>query len=525
MQPLAYKSNDNDYSETDMEVDSDYEMGLELEKTQRWKRRYIILGIIALCVVGGAVGGGIAASSSKTDQANPNSEAEPVAAPGGSGSRDPNNPNASPFAVYGSPNASPAAAPAAPSTPFPTVQNADELKDAILAVAREGGAEFENPNSYQSKALAYVLGQSLPAPKIPLGMEQQAIQLYALACIYYNTFSVHSDWTIAAYGKEISVPGWYTAQGWLRDGNEVCNDWWGITCNSNGQVEKLELNENGLTGYLPPETALLHDSLKYVDLFDNMIHNKGEVGNSFLGELTNLEFLFYGRTNFEYEGIPSVIAKLTKLQQYDCSYTIYVGPLQGSTFAPLTSLNYLAMDGNSYNSALPEELITLPSLEFLFVGFSNLEGDFEFVHRMPKIVELWMDDNPAMKGTIPTTIGLAPKLASFAATNCELFGSLPTELGLMLEMEQLWFYDNHLTGDIPTQLNNLYNLKLLGLQKNDLLGQVPEGVCKRFTPFGKLEKIEADCDDSDGTPEVACTCCTCCGEGCINDQARTRRSL
>ena len=522
MEPNAYKFSDHAEapSATEMDAELDYAVTQEFGNRQRQTRRYIIFGIIALCAVGAAVGGGIAVSSSSTKE----EESKSVADLGGSGGRSPESPD-------GAPNRSvPAPAPAPtisePTTPSPTVENADEIKDAILTVAREGGAEFYNPNSYQSKALAYVQGQTLPAPNILLSFDKQAIQLYALACIYYNTFSVPSAWTIFTFGEDVAIPGWFTARGWLGDGNEVCNNWWGITCNSNGEVEKLDLAENGLSGSLPPETALLHESLKFMDLYKNLIHNKGDLGNSFLGELTNLEFLYYGRTNFENDGgIPSAIAKLTKLQEYDCSYTIYMGPLQGSTFAPLTNLKYLVIDGNSFNSALPEELITLPELKFLYAGFSNLEGDLEFIQRMPKIFELWLDDNPALKGTLPTTMGLVKTLASFSATNCELFGTLPTELGVMMEMEQLWLYDNHLTGDIPTQLNDLYNLKILNLQKNKLLGQVPQGVCARMTPFGKLEEIEADCEDESGTPDVACSCCTCCGEGCIDFEVRTRRYL
>jgi hypothetical protein len=520
MEPYAYQYSDNeeDASSSDLEVkldsdneedasSSDLQVKLEIAagREQRRKRRYIILAILALCVVGGAVGGGIAASSSKKDETKSVTATAGVSSGGSIDSLSPVSTSTS--APINDPG--PAAAPA------PTVPNADELKDAIMTVAREGGAEFDNPDSYQSKALAYVRGQSLPAPKIPLSMEQQAIQLYALACIYYNTYSVSSDWTIQLWGQEIAIPGWYTARGWLGDANEVCNDWWGITCNNDGQVEKIELNENGLTGYMPPETAILHDSLYYLDLFDNNIHNKGDLGNSFLGELTNLRFLYYKNTYFENDGIPSAIAKLTKLEEYDCSYTLYSGPLQGTIFAPLTNLVYLTLTGNTYSSALPEELITLPQLEFLYAGFSLLQGDFEFVHRMPKIIELWLDDNPSMKGTIPTTMGLASTLVSFSATNCELFGPLPTEFGNMLELEKLWLNDNHLTGDIPTELGNLYNLKLLSLQKNDLLGQIPDGVCFR-RDWGKLEELKADCDDDGVTPEVACSCCTCCGEGCID---------
>ena len=79
-------------------------------------------------------------------------------------------------------------------------------------------------------------------------------------------------------------------------------------------------------------------SVKLIDLFRNTVYNSGDEGNAWLGQMTNLERLYYGQTNFEYDGIPPQIGQLTNLIEYDCSFTLYFGGLNGATFAPLQNL-------------------------------------------------------------------------------------------------------------------------------------------------------------------------------------------
>ncbi|KAG7364825.1 two component regulator [Nitzschia inconspicua] len=418
-------------------------------------------------------------------------------------------------------NIPPAEVPGAPTlSPGPTTSDAYLIGDIIDRVARFGGVEFDNPMSYQSRAKKWVMSQDFPVlDGSSLTTEQQAIQLYALACIYFNTFGVRSAWTDFQYGPDVALPGWFSSRGWLGTATDVCT-WHGITCDDQGRVFKIQLDTNGLTGYLPPETAYLHESLNTIDLYNNLLHNKGDEGNSFLGELTNLEYLYFGSTSFEYDGVPPQIGKLTKLKELDFSYTLYFGRLDGSTFENLSNLKYLTMDGNAYNSSLPTQLVNLPELEYLYAGFSFLEGDLSFIPQMPKIFELWIDDNPGLSGSIPTTIGQASTLVSLSMTNCNLSGQLPTQLGLLTDLIQMWLYDNSFTGAIPTELGQLVKLKILNLQKNELTGDMPAVICDRRRPFGRLEELEADCDGA-----IYCDgdCCTCCGIECIDLGRRLER--
>ena len=484
----------------DIDILPDHELNT---RTGRSRRRRLVICVVVVAVVAviGIVVGVLATSSKpKTSTSSQENSAIP---PTPSSPSTPSGPTTASF-----PSA-PVGAPL-PATSAPTSSNAAEIRSIIMSNARFGGTEFQDKTSYQSKALAWVQTQSLPATGISLTLEQQTIQLYALACIYYNTYSTRSAWTDFEFGAGNAIPGWYATQGWLKDASQVCS-WFGITCNQNGGVEKIELATNGLTGYLPPETALLKDSLTYLDLYKNIINNKGDLGNSFLGELTNLQYLYYGTTSFEYDGIPTEIGLLTNLIEYDCSYTLYFGPLDGNMWSGLTNLDYLVMDGNAYNMSLPQQLVSLPNLKYLYVGFSFLEGHFDFMSQMSNIIEFWVDDNPQMGGSIPTTIGQVTTLKSFSATDCALTGTIPTELGLLTGMIQMWFYDNLLHGTIPTELANLINLQTFQVQKNDLTGTMPSGVCSRMTPFGRLQDLGADC-----SPIVTCGCCTCCGSACAN---------
>ena len=381
-------------------------------------------------------------------------------------------------------------------------------RNYILDNARFGGSEFEDPTAYQSRAMSWVMSQDLPPPRnSSITREDQVLQLFALACIYYNTFSVRNEGTDFHFGGS-PIPGWFSSAGWLQDPAEYCF-WYGLKCDTIGFVSEIELHSNGLTGYFPPEAALLRENLVRLDLFNNIINNQGDLGNSFLGELTNLEYLFYGNTDFEYDGIPTEIGLLTKLKEYDCAYTLYFGELRGEVFKDLVNLNYLVLDGNVYLSPLPPELIILPDLEFLYVVNSFLEGDLGFIKDMPKIFELWVDDNQSLGGSLPVSIGEAQTLVSFSAHSCNLSGTIPTEIGQLTNMIQMWLFNNNLQGTIPTELARLTSMKILSLQENELIGDMPPEICSRRDPFGRLEHLEADC-----LAAITCDCCTCCGELC-----------
>ena len=238
------------------------------------------------------------------------------------------------------------------------------------------------------------------------------------------------------------------------------------------------------------------------------------MGHDWLGELTNLKNLLYGKTYFEYEGIPDVIGKLTNLEEYDCSYTLYNGPLKGEIFSNTLNLNWLSIGGNNFNSSIPYELASLPRLEFMYAEYAGIIGDLSFLPHMPSIVELWIDRNYKMRGSIPPEIGNISTLQSLSITDTGLIGTLPSELGL-LPLKQFWGNSNgRLRGQIPSELGQLEDLVHISLVKTSLSGTVPDEICANtISSSGILRILETDCQEDVGT--VDCPCCSCCGNECI----------
>lgn len=315
-------------------------------------------------------------------------------------------------------------------------------------------------------------------------------QRFALACLYFSTTTQSSQWI--------------NSDSWMSMKSECL--WYGVQC-SDHKLVALNLTANGLEGLVPWEITLLNSNLLSLTLSQNDLLNGGEE-LAWIGELTNLRLLDVEKTFFSYDGIPPYISQLAELKILDMSEALFVGDLDGSIFSPLTQLLYLELGGNLFNTTLPQEISSLPNLEALYVYDNGLQGDLSFVSDMSKIVELWMDENVDLTGTIPTTIGLLTNLMSLSITNCDLSGQIPTEIGQLTMMEQMWFYGNWLTGSIPNEILQLTNLKILGLEDNNITDTVmPQGLCDR-----EMIALSADCDATDVT--VDCACCTCCQAPC-----------
>lgn len=132
------------------------------------------------------------------------------------------------------------------------------------------------------------------------------------------------------------------------------------------------------------------------------------------------------------------------------------------------------------------------------------------------VEELWVDENPALGGSIPDSIGKHTDMLTLSFTACNFTGTLPTQVGLLSNITKIWIYGNAMTGTIPTEIAQLSKLEDLYVDDNDFMGDMPEEVCLlRDTGGGALETLTSDCANATeglGGPEVTCGCCTCCEE-------------
>mmetsp|Transcript_13108 Transcript_13108/g.18560 ORF Transcript_13108/g.18560 Transcript_13108/m.18560 type:complete len:908 (+) Transcript_13108:46-2769(+) len=361
-------------------------------------------------------------------------------------------------------------------------------EDFVDSIAIQRGEEFDDDSSYQSRALKWLKEREEFASMT----KTQIRQLYALACIYYATSAVPNTYTVHFFGDD--TPTWVRSGNWLENVYEC--SWAGVKC-SGGKVVEIDFNGGDLTGTLPIELTLLSD-LTSLDLFGNYMHNYGDEGNAWLGQLTNLRYLNYGDTFFEYDGIPTEIGLLTNLRHYEADYTVYYGPLRGEIFESLTQLEILIIGGNSYGSPVPTQLSALPKLKYFYIEDSHVTGDLDYLENMTSLVDHAAYGNPALGGTIPST--LPTTLKGLAMHDCSITGTIPSEMGLLTDMQQIWFNSNELSGVIPSEIGKMTKLQKFNVSDNNIVGNVSDAICDLRVTY-----LIADCLES-----VECSCCLEC---------------
>ena len=189
----------------------------------------------------------------------------------------------------------------------------------IAAVSVLGGAEFDQVDSYQNRALTYVRkekGLTMDDPEF--------LEYYGLACLFYATNGVHNKHTISEFGEDFVLQPWLNAGGWVSTDTDKCA-WFGVSCNSDNQVLAIQLASNNLMGTFPPEIVHLGESLEIIDIyFNTYCSTEGDAGNAWMGQLPKTRQLLFRSTSFEYDGIPAfwadtpTLGKSTREREREC---------------------------------------------------------------------------------------------------------------------------------------------------------------------------------------------------------------
>jgi hypothetical protein len=172
----------------------------------------------------------------------------------------------------------------------------------------EGGAEFNDPESYQSKALARTEEQV----GIESMVDAKLVQYYALYCIYNATNKVPNPITDAdpRFVGLADFPEWITNTGWDSNNLDPCDGWFGVTCDANSRVIEFAMVNNLMTGSFPPEVTLLASDgeratgagfLNYLELFNNefLFNSFNSTWTPFLG--SNLRKYLLGEYMSSYD--------------------------------------------------------------------------------------------------------------------------------------------------------------------------------------------------------------------------------
>lgn len=329
----------------------------------------------------------------------------------------------------------------------------------------------------------------------------RSVQRYAMAVFYYATNAVPNLYV------EKPRP-WVSSYLWLSTAH-VC-EWKGIVCNGSNHIEAINLERNNLSGFIPPEIAMIASTLQTLDLTSNGIYMEGAMYDVF-NHLTMLTSLLVD-DNFMYHkrGLPSQFMMMDRLQKLRLSYNLFSGQLETHpVLASMTQLTHLEIEANFLSGSMPPIVGQLTNLVYLYMRRNEMTYNLDFLKggQLTDLFAMWLDSN-VITGTIPTEIGLLTGLASISITNATLRGPIPSELGNLTALRRLWLYNNQLTGTIPTGLNQLTLLEVAELHQNNITGPMPQGICANVQSSSyAFKSLTSDC-----VQQVQCdqTCCTEC---------------
>jgi len=248
--------------------------------------------------------------------------------------------------------------------------------------------------------------------------------------------------------------GWTDRAGWIIEKDEYCS-WHGIYCYETtdtdnayyGQIEMIDLSDNGLVGTLPKAVWEM-TNLKILKLRDNP---DLDVNFTDIGDAWFLENLVLSNTGIKsFEGLENA-HKLKQLHLTECA-------LGGS---------------------IPDEIYGLTSLEGLYGNYNAFTGSISTqIGKLTELRQLFLFDNE-LTGTIPDAIGNLLQLESLILSMNALSGSLPGDtLNRLTQLQMLALnraddeYKGGFTGALPS-LTNLRELSELYLQNNLISGTIP----------------------------------------------------
>ena len=281
---------------------------------------------------------------------------------------------------------------------------------------------------------------------------------------------------LEAFYDATGGPGWTNRTNWKT--SAALSEWYGVTTDGSGRVTELNLNDNGLTGPIPPVLVNLAN-LEVLYLWTNDL--TGPVP-AWLGDMSRLRWLNLGG-NALTGSIPDELARLVGLQQLYLWGNGLTGPVP-AWLGTLYGLTYLNLGGNALTGTIPSELANLTRLLYLFLYDNRLTGPLpSWLGNLTNLQRLGLGGN-ALTGPIPPELANMRNLEWLYLPELLLNGQIPAWLGSLPNLWYLNLGDSGLTGPIPPELRNLAGLRFLYLWRMGLSGPIPAWL-------GTLSNLEA----------------------------------
>ncbi|XWS11406.1 hypothetical protein CRYUN_Cryun38cG0080600 [Craigia yunnanensis] len=264
-----------------------------------------------------------------------------------------------------------------------------------------------------------------------------------------------------------------------------CN-WFGIHCNSDGEVVEIGLKAIDLQGSLPSNFQSLKSLRTLIFSSTNLT---GTIPKEF-GDYNELNFIDLSDNSLSGE-IPLEICRLSKLQSLSLNTNFLEGEIP-SGIGNLSSLVYLTLYDNQLSGEIPKSIGELRKLEvFRAGGNKNLKGELPWeIGNCTNLVFVGLAET-SISGSLPSSIGMLRRVQTIAIYTSLLSGPVPQEIGNCSELQNLYLYQNSISGPIPRQVGQLSKLQSLLLWQNSLVGTIPDelGSCTELTVVDLSENL------------------------------------
>mmetsp|Transcript_7876 Transcript_7876/g.11938 ORF Transcript_7876/g.11938 Transcript_7876/m.11938 type:complete len:243 (+) Transcript_7876:248-976(+) len=216
--------------------------------------------------------------------------------------------------------------------------------------------------------------------------------------------------------------------------------WYGITCETEGFVTGIDLQDNNLVGNFPVYTHKLDAS-----------HGKS---------FGNWKYTKYG------------LAQLHRLETLDLADNELTGTIDYAPLYNLLSLTHFDVSGNLLRGGI--DALISPSLKY--ADFSN--NGFTSMRRFQMykgIFLLYCDvsNNAIVENATDLLANIPPNtnIEQFIASSNQIYGNLPASLDNLPKLRQFNMASNALSGDLPVFTESILSLQELDVLSKQLVSQ------------------------------------------------------
>jgi len=274
------------------------------------------------------------------------------------------------------------------------VERSTLISDHMKLNVVENTNDLIDTSSPESLALNWIINED---PQYLCPDDPELNQRYIATLLYYS----------------MGGDGWIASTNFLT-GVDEC-EWFGLSCNGDGSIYNIDLDDNNLTGTIPPEIRDLQ-MLEGIVL-DGDQNNLGGSLPETIGGLLHLKLLDIDKNNLS-GSIPESLYDLQKLEVLDLNDNNLNGSLSNK-IGNMTSLYFVQLQGNSFSGSVPVTLKKLVNLETLTLDNNNFEGVITIANEICA--------NPSVTLTADCG-GDAPKVTCDCCTYCyPLPTTLPSE--------------------------------------------------------------------------------------------------